>query len=349
MRVTRNDERIRRIVIRAANWVGDAVMSTPLIRAVRRNFPRAEVTVLAKPWVAPLFLHHPDVDRVMIYDAKGRHRGLAGILRLSRELRSGAGYDLAVLVQNAFEAALIARLAGIPRRLGYDTDGRAALLTHPVAMTPPIKRRHMIDYYLGIVEGAGLHSFGRRMTLEIAPEERRAAGRVLADMGLSGREELVGINPGAAFGTAKRWPAGRYAELCRLLGRSRPNRRFLVFGAPNERELGEDIAEGVGSGCVNLCGHTGLREAIALIERCRVFVTNDSGLMHVAAALDVPQVAIFGPTDHSTTYPASDRAMMAREPTPCAPCMKPHCPLGHHRCMTAISVERVAALVDGAR
>lgn len=187
------------------------------------------------------------------------------------------------------------------------------------------------------------------MILELAPDERRAASRILGDRGLTGREELIGINPGAAFGTAKRWPAVRYADLCRILGRNRPNRRFLVFGAPNERELGEGIAERVGSGCVNLCGHTGLREAIALIERCRVFVTNDSGLMHVAAALDVPQVAIFGPTDHATTYPASNLAVMVCEPTPCAPCMKPHCPLGHHRCMTNISVERVAALIDGER
>ncbi|WP_373499575.1 glycosyltransferase family 9 protein, partial [Desulfococcus sp.] len=214
-------EEIRRILVRAANWVGDAVMSTPMIRAVRRGFPRAEIHVLAKPWVSPVFENSPDVDRIIPYDAGGRHASPQGILRLCGELRA-YDFDLAVLVQNAFEAALIARLAGIPRRLGYDTDGRAFLLTHAVPMTPRLKRRHQIDYYLGVTEGAGIRSFGRDTALFLSAPERVRAAQRLQEAGLDRTDGIIGINPGAAFGGAKRWPAERFAELGRRLRRRCP-------------------------------------------------------------------------------------------------------------------------------
>ncbi|GBC63823.1 lipopolysaccharide heptosyltransferase II [Desulfonema ishimotonii] len=340
-----NPQKTDRILIRAANWVGDAIMSTPMLRAVRRNFPNAEIFILAKPWVAPVFEHSPDVDHILIYDKAGRHGGPWGIPRLCRELRRYR-FDLAVLVQNAFEAALIAWLAGIPNRLGYDTDGRSPLLTHAVPMRPHLKKRHQIDYYLGILQGVSLPSFGREMTLAVPASERKGAEALLNRCGTTGADGIIGINPGAAFGSAKRWFPERYAELCIRLRKNRPGLPVVVFGGPGEEALGETICRKVGDGCVSLCGRTTLREAVALIDRCRLFVTNDSGLMHVAAALDIPQVAVFGPTNHTTTSPASRNAHMVWTPTPCSPCMKPECPLGHHRCMKAVTADLVCGVAE---
>ncbi len=336
---TLEKQQIRRILIRAANWVGDAVMSTPMIRAVRSNFPDAEIFILAKPWVAPVFENSPDIDHILVYDAAGRHKGVSGILRLCRELRPYR-FDLAVLVQNAFEAALIAFLAGIPRRLGYGTDGRTFLLTHAVPMTRDIKKRHQRDYYLGIIEGAGLRTAGRDMKLHISGAERKRAVEILRQQGASG-DRILGINPGAAFGSAKRWLPERFAGICTQIRAQHPGLPVAVFGGPGEEVLGDMICGLAGNGCINLCGRTTLREAIALIERCGLFITNDSGLMHIAAALDIPQIAVFGPTNHTTTSPASAASRMVRVPVPCSPCMKPECLLKHHRCMDAVTVEMV--------
>ncbi|MGE0086508.1 MAG: lipopolysaccharide heptosyltransferase II [Desulfococcaceae bacterium] len=331
---------VRRILIRAANWVGDAVMSTPMIRAVRGNFPHAEIYILAKPWVSPVFENSPDIDKILIYEAAGRHKGVPGILPLAKDLRA-YDFDMAFLVQNAFEAALISFLAGIPIRIGYNTDGRTPLLTHAVSMSRKIKKRHQIDYYLGILEGTGLHTFGREMNLEISVSERKQAAEILSRHGIRAEKGIIGINPGAAYGSAKRWPKDRYAQLCAQLRQVRKDMPVIVFGGPGEEKLGQDICRIAGEGCISIAGQTGLREAISLIERCRLFITNDSGLMHVAAALHVPQIAIFGPTDHSTTSPADSGSRIVRVPTPCSPCLKQECPLGHHQCMKAVSADMV--------
>jgi heptosyltransferase II len=336
-----NPSSIHRMVIRTPNWVGDAVMSTPLLQAVRKNFPHAHITLLAKPWVAPVYANNPYINHVLGYDAAGRHRGLAGKFRLTRDLRKH-DFDLALLLQNAFEAALIAWLAGIPARMGYDTDARKMMLTHPVHRYPFLKRRHQIDYYLEILKGAGLAANSSEMEIFISDAERCQAIQRISVSRRSDRPCVIGINPGAAFGTAKRWFADRFAELCNRL-KSVPDACFLIFGGPGEEELGKQIAGSVGDACINLCGKTSLREAIALIDQCRLFITNDSGLMHVAAALHVPQIAIFGSTDHTTTSPRSPLSHILRMPVACSPCMKPDCPIDH-RCMDAISVDHVLDL-----
>ncbi len=337
---TINPHTIRRILIRAPNWVGDAVMSTPLARAVRRHFPSAGITVLAKPWVAAVFEHSPDVDHILPYDSRSRHAGLRGMRRLCRDIRQHR-FDLAVLAPNSFGSALVPWLAGIPLRLGYDTDGRGILLTHRVRMTKEKKQRHQIDYYLGILDGLSLPASGSDLTLSIPPAEQDRAREILEQNGTERTDGIIGINPGAAYGTAKRWFPERYAELCRKLRSDFPDMPVAVFGGPGEESLGETICGSVGDGCINLCGRTSLREAMALIRQCRLFVTNDSGLMHIAAALDVPQIAIFGPTDHTTTSPAGRRSHIIRVEVPCSPCLERECPPGHHRCMDAVSVTLV--------
>jgi heptosyltransferase-2 len=331
-------QRFENILVRSANWVGDALLTTPTIRAIRKDFPIARITILAKPWVAPVFYNNPHCDHLMLYDDQGRHRTWWGKARLSNDLRR-LRFDLAILMQNAFEAALLAWLAGIPNRLGYKTDGRGILLTHSIPLDPSYKEIHQIDYYLGILKGASLGIDDRRLTLSITDGERSRAWEILSQIGVRADDALIGINPGATYGTAKRWFPERYAALCRMIQRSFGG-RFLVFGGPAEKALGDLIVEGIGNDGINLCGRTSLREAMALIERCRLFVTNDSGLMHVASAFDIPQVVIIGSTDPVRTGPSNPRSRIVKTPTRCAPCLKTECPTDHH-CMKEISVRMV--------
>jgi len=333
---------IDRILIRSANWVGDAVMTTPAVRAIRKNFPGATLTMLAKPWVTPVFENSPHIDAVMPYEADGRHKGGWGLLRLARDLRQQR-FDLAVLFQNAFEAALLAFGARIPRRLGYATDGRAALLTDRLYTYRNLKKGHLIDYYLGILGGVGLELAGRELELFVTPQEQAQADAFLVQAGMNAGEPVAGLNPGATFGTAKRWLPERFAELSRRLFDEQGMRSLLV-GGPGEVALGRRIAALSDGRAVNLCGRTNLREAMVLIDRCRFFITNDSGLMHVAAALNKPQLAIIGPTDFIATGPSNPHSRLVRVPGACdlSPCLKADCPIDH-RCMTRVTVDLVMA------
>ncbi|MFC1885520.1 lipopolysaccharide heptosyltransferase II [Thermodesulfobacteriota bacterium] len=331
-------DRIKRILIRSANWVGDAIMTTPALWSIRQHFQDAEISILAKPWVAPVFYKNPHVDRILSYDAAGRHGGWLGIPRLCRDLRKFR-FDLAILFQNAFEAALLAAGAGVPNRVGYTTDGRSLLLTHRVHRGRSYKQQHQIDYYQEILKGIGLICDNRKPTLVLDEKERQSAAEILHRHHILETDSVLGINPGAAYGTAKRWPQERYAGLCDKLRKAHET-KIVIFGGPGEEALGERIAGTIAGGCVNLCGKTSLREAMALIERCRLFITNDSGLMHVAAALDRPLIAIFGSTDHITTGPYGSNSRIVRTSMPCSPCLKPECP-EDHQCMKQISIDMV--------
>jgi len=182
------------------------------------------------------------------------------------------------------------------------------------------------------------------LTLVVSDVERQHADALLAGNDIAAEDLLVGVNPGATYGTAKRWLPDRFAELCDRLCRTY-DARIVIFGAPGEKEVADRIGRLMRYSAVNLCGKTNLREAMAVIERCRLFVTNDSGLMHVAAALDIPLVAIFGSTNPVTTGPSSSKSHVVRVPIPCSPCLKPECPTDH-RCMKEISVDMVWARAE---
>lgn len=330
--------KIGHILIRAVNWIGDAVMTTPALMAIRESFAGARITVLANPTVAPLFSVHEAVDEVVVYERGGRHRGLRGKLRLARELRE-RGFDLAILLQNAFDAALIAWLARIPRRMGYRTDGRGLLLTHGVAVASRTRQLHHVEYYLGMLAHFGIKGREKRLVLTTTTTEDESVATMLAREGIGPRDFLLAINPGATYGSAKRWYPDRFAAVADRLAR-RWNARVVILGGPGEAAIAADIAAAMESPSLVTAGKTSVRELLALVKRCDFLVTNDSGPMHVAAAFDVPLVAVFGPTDHSTTSPWMEQAALVRQETECAPCLLRECPTDHH-CMTAVTVEDV--------
>ena len=308
-------------------------MTTPAIGAIRKSFPGAHITVLATPLVAEMFSPHDWIDEVMIYDKKGRHSGLAGRLRIARELR-GKHFDLAILLQNALDAALITWLARIPVRMGYRTDGRGPLLTHGCPLSGETKRLHHVEYYLKMLGDFGITAAPGTLSLTVTAGEERAIADLLAEGGIGRDDFLLGLNPGATYGAAKRWYPERFAavadELCQKWGT-----KAVITGGPAERDIADEIAASAKTKCLNLAGRTSVRELMALIKRCDFFITNDSGPMHIAAAFGVPLVAIFGPTDHTTTSPFSERAAVVRQDVECAPCLLRECPTDHC-CMTGV-------------
>ncbi len=337
-------ETIKRILVRGPNWLGDAVMCEPALRGLRRLFPDAQIALLVKPAVADLFVGHPALTRVLTYDTKGRHAGLSGKWALAGQLRR-QGFDLGVLFQNAFEAAFLTFLAGVPRRYGYATDGRSLLLSDPVAAPDGRTLVHQVRYYWDLLKPLGLMGDPSAPELVVFPEEVRAMAGRFAQGGLTASDVVVGINPGSTYGGAKRWLPERFAEvteqLCRTIRESREQQvSVVIFGAKGEERLGQEIAARLSSRSLVLSGTTTIRELMAAVKRCAMLLTNDTGPMHIASAFQVPVVAIFGPTDWRTTSPFGSAHAIVREPVDCAPCLLRECPIDH-RCMTRVSVEQV--------
>ena len=337
-------EAIKRILVRGPNWLGDAVMCEPALRGLRRLFPDAQISLLVKPAVADLFTGHPALTRVLTYDSKGRHAGLFGKWALAEQLRRQS-FDLAVLFQNAFEAAFLTFLAGVPRRYGYATDGRSLLLSNPVAVPDRSALTHQVRYYWDLLKPLGLTGDPSAPELVVSPEEEQAMAGRLAQGGLTANDVVVGINPGSTYGGAKRWLPERYAEaterLCRTIRESRNQQvGVVIFGAKGEEQLGREIAARLSSRFLVLSGATTIRELMAALKRCAMLLTNDTGPMHIASAFQVPLVAIFGPTDWRTTSPFGSAHAIVRQPVDCAPCMLRECPIDH-RCMTRVTVDQV--------
>ena len=340
---------IKRVVVRGTNWVGDVVMTIPALRELRRVLPQAHITLATRSWAVGLFDEADFLDELLIYD-RGK-RDVRATLRQAREWRRRE-FDLAVLFQNAFEAALIAVGGRVPARLGYATDGRRALLTHPIA--PPVWRgeRNEVFYYLNIVSELEklLHGASNVMArepvfdLKVSETRREKAREMLCAEGASEARPLVALCPGSTNSRAKRWPAARFAEVgdraIAELGAS-----VALIGSADELDVSREVAGLMKHEPLMLTGRTSLAEVVAVLSLADVLVTNDTGPAHIAAALNRPTLVIFGPTIPTTTRPLSKIAEVIRRPPDCAPCMLRDCPIDH-RCMTAISTDEVFARVS---
>ncbi len=310
------------VLVRGVNWVGDAVMTMPAIRALRAAMPGRRMTLLVKPWVAGLFEKDPNIDELMLYD--GKWQGINGKLALALALRR-RDFQTAVLLQNAFEAALLAALAGIPERIGYGRDGRGFLLTKPVPFRGEDRLMHHSRYYINLLEKAGIIKGEENKNKDISAPwiYLELEERLKARASMSGLERpVIGLNPGAAFGPSKRWPHSKFRELA-LMATGELGGSVLVFGSEKERGAAEEMVRGI-EGAVSLAGRTTLRELAAFISECDALVSNDSGTMHVGYAVGAPLVALFGSTAPALTGPPAGSAVIKKD-MPCSPCFKREC------------------------
>jgi len=332
-----------KVLVRATNWIGDAVMSLPAIRAIRERFPEAEVTVLAKPWVAALYEGEPSIAGVVSLEVP-LESGLRARLRMGR-------FDLAVVLPNSFKSALQARLSGAKRIVGYARDGRSFLLSNAIPV--PVKGQippHESYYYLELLRRAGLLNALPRVDqirFDDYAGKRRRGEELFEEAGI--KPPVIGVSPGAAYGSAKRWLPERFAEAARSLADDTGS-SVAVFGSAAERAMCGEVA--LAAGGRNFAGETSLREFIDMTAACSLFLTNDSGAMHIAAALGVPSVTVFGPTSEIATGPLGELARIVREPVDCAPCLLRECPLtggDNHRCMTRVTAQQVIAAARSVR
>jgi heptosyltransferase II len=329
---------IHNILIRGTNWIGDVVMSLPAVEALRDAYPHSRISVLAKPWVADLFHLSPAVDEVIVYERPGRHEGMAGLWRLTGELKAKR-FNMAVLLQNAIEAAIIALLAGIPIRAGYNTDGRGMLLTHSVKRTAEIRKVHQSLYYLEMLKSLGIEGRDHPFLLNSGPEYGSLGDELIGKFMIEKDHPLIGLAPGAAYGPAKRWHPERFADVSdRLVDRF--DARVLLFGSAQDRESLDAVQKHARHPFMNLAGKTTLKEVIALMTRLHLFISNDSGLMHLAAALGIPTVAVFGSTNPVTTSPLGGKTAVIHKSVECAPCLKKSCPTDF-KCMDMITADEV--------
>lgn len=324
-----------KIVVRAPNWLGDCVLALPAMNVIKKNYPESEIWVAAQKRVIDLFrMSDIFAGTILLPEQKS----LKDLREAARVLRR-AGFDLGFLFTNSFASALAFFLAKIPQRWGYKKDGRGFLLTRGIPVKSSEKRSHQVNYYLDLLSGLGLKEFPEGPYLSIGQKEKAETINWLGAQNIPLRRPLVIVNPGAYFGSAKRWPAEKYAEFAALL-QSAEKAQILIVGSAEETHLAETISSRVTEGLHILTGKTSLARLAVLLSLSDLFVTNDSGPMHLANLLKVPLVALFGPTDPARTGPHWQPAAVIHKGASCWPCSYRHCPFDH-RCMTAISPAEV--------
>lgn len=334
-----------RILVKEVNWLGDLVMSLPALRAIRRTYPGAHLAVLVKRELASFFDGARWIDEVIPY-AVGR--GLSGFFdrrRIVGEIRSRQ-FDLGVLFPNSFESALWLTMAGVRRRAGFIADARGAMLT--LKATPPAESNsgHQSNYWLSMLRAIGVAD-GRAddFVLDVHPPHRERMREWLAPSRKRPGRPLYAIAPAAAYGPAKEWPADSYSALIDLLAR-RDDAEVVLVGAPSERAKCEEVAASAKSGAIIAAGHTNIGELIALLSLCDRFLGNDSGCMHLAGALGIPTVAIFGSTNPVRTGPMGAKTRVIYRKLECSPCLARTCRFGHYRCLTQIEPAELADAIE---
>ncbi|HHQ49388.1 MAG TPA: lipopolysaccharide heptosyltransferase II [Acidobacteria bacterium] len=335
-----------RVVVRTTNWLGDVMISLPALRALRERFPDGHLAVQIRANLAELLAGVSWIDEVLPLEIRSGVAGLGDRLRAARALRERR-FDLAVLFPNSFDSALLPFLAGIPRRLGYARDGRGPLLTDPQPATAGIRAVHQVRYYLNLLAPLGVVEADLAPVLEIPPRAAATASALLAE--LPGEGPVLALAAGSAYGRAREWPEENFARLAQILA-ARHGARFVLVGAPREVEQCRTVVELAGdlpgSGMLITAGRTTPADLAALLARCDGFFGNDSGAMHVAAAVGIPTLAIFGSTNPANTRPLGPRAEIFVSDRECSPCMARTCRYGHYGCLTDFTPEMVAQRLE---
>jgi len=324
--------------------VGDAIMALPALRVVREKFTQAEIGILARPYVLDIYRDQGIADELIPYNSADEHRGFRGRERLAAQLRQRK-FDVALLMQNAFDAAWLAWRAKIPERIGYARDGRSFLLTKAIQVPREGEiPAHEKFYYLELVRRSGWLERPPEVPwieLKISEEKRSRAEEFLVAAGAQSGRKRLAVGAGASYGSAKCWPPERFAEALNKLTDAN-DAEVILFGTAGEAAVSAGILAGLGKPAIDLTGKTPIVELPALLSRCNLFIGNDSGAMHVAAAVGLPIVAIFGPTDPNGTAPVTPKCAVVQEKTYCSPCFLRRCPTDH-RCMKAVTPAMVEA------
>ena len=351
---------IKKILVRGTNWLGDAVMTIPAMLRLRESFPNSRITLLAPPRAAEIFTGFPQVDEIILYRRK--EEGEKAFLETTQRLRRER-FDLAILFQNAFEAALLAFLGNVKLRIGFDTQGRGFLLTHK--LNKPAANRHQTNDYLDLVieaertciqNRAHINPVQTRVNPPNPPDppsipvmtaqasQLSSASNLLRQFGIqNGNNKLIVLNAGATNSRAKCWPENYFAELADRMVHEL-DAKIILIGAGAERENAERVIAQMKhpTSALNLAGKSTIPELIGILAKANLVITNDTGPAHVAAALSVPTLTIFGPTNEFETAPLGKNSELIRaEGIECERCMHRECPIDH-RCMTRITVDVVA-------
>jgi len=337
-------------LVRAPNWVGDAVMALPALRELRRIFARSHITLAARPWVLGLFDGERLADNLISLGGAGSIFGRAAhfISEAGRFRRER--FDYAVLLPNSFGTALAARAGGAKKIAGYATDARRLLLDQVIPFEPDYKTLHQVRFYLNIAAHIETEITGKSAIdfqhceprLEVSEEQRQHGRSMLERFGIgaaAGQATILAINPGATNSSAKRWPAERFARTADRLN-EREGFQTVIVGAAGDKPVAEEVARLMRTDAAVIAGETSIAELKAVLACAGLVISNDTGTSHVSAALGVPTVVVFGPTEHVSTRPLSQRAVVVRHDVQCSPCMLRECPIDH-RCMTRVEVDDV--------
>ncbi len=334
----------KRIMIRIPNWIGDVVMSLPALDSLITSLTPREFFVVGRPHTLEIVLEGRPGLKPVPYPSQGSIRDIFYKATLISSLRR-LNIRVAILFQNAFDAAMISLLAGIPYRMGFDTDSRSFLLTHPVTLTPSTLELHHVDYYLTLIRELGIEALSQTPTLHLDEKTINLGKEILNLVGIKKGSLVFAIAPGAAYGPAKTWPLENFREISTWLN-TELGAHVIVLGGPMETELGRAISEG-SKMILNLCGKTSLKEVMGLLSLCRGLICNDSGLMHLAAGIMVPLVAIFVSTDPAKTGPLSPAKRVLTAEISCSPCFRKTCTHGTYQCQKEITTGMVkAALLE---
>ena len=334
----------RSIIVRMPNWIGDLVMATPLLIDLRRRFPSAKITAMCQKNVAPLLKQAPFIDAFFEFKRQsGPFRLFKESRTLSSFLRQGS-YDLGILLPHSFSSAWHFFQGKVKKRIGYAKEGRSFLLTHSVPFLDQQKKQHLTTTYKELLCPLGIPISSTSPQLIITEKEKKEIWKRLEEFDLPSEAKLIGICPGAAFGTAKCWLPDRFRKVAKNLVEIDPNHVIVFLGDPLHQGLIKNICAGLSKRIINLSGKTTLRELASLLSICSVLLTNDSGPMHIADSLGTPLIALFGSTSPRLTGPFHQGRHVIQKQTPCSPCFKRKCPIGLP-CMEKIETEEVTQAV----
>jgi len=322
-----------KIVVHVPNWIGDSILALPALESLSLNFPEAQVWVAAKDWVKDLFFACDFIEGTIALPSKSNLKSLRQSVRILKT----SGFDLGVLLPNSFSSALLFFLAKVPQRWGYKKDVRGFLLTRGAAI--PENSLHQGLYYLDLLSRLGLQATVREINFPLKQDEKIKAQEYLSTLNVDMKKPIILLHPGAAYGPSKRWPAQKYARLADLFYKQ-DQASILIIGSLDEADTAEELSAAMAADPINLAGKTSLRLLAGLISQASLFISNDSGPMHLANALKIPVVALFGPSDPNQTRPFQQPSTVIKKSVPCWPCSYRVCPFDH-RCLMNVEPEEV--------